>query len=65
MMEMTVRTPIGYEADLTDEGNAWLRLRYKANGEPVDLMASKEATARLDGELTALRARRWWRRLGG
>jgi hypothetical protein len=25
----------------------------------ADLMASKEATARLDGELTDLRARRW------
>jgi hypothetical protein len=31
----------------------------------ADLMASKEATARLDGELAALRARRWWRRLAG
>jgi hypothetical protein len=29
------------------------------------LMAAKEATARLDGELAALRARRWWRRLAG
>ena len=31
----------------------------------ADLMASKEATARLDGELAALRARRWWERLAG
>jgi len=31
----------------------------------ADLMASKEATARLDGELAALRARGWWRRLAG
>jgi hypothetical protein len=29
----------------------------------ADLMAAKEATARLDGELAALRARRWWKRL--
>jgi hypothetical protein len=27
---------IGYEADLTDENNASLRLRYQANGVPVD-----------------------------
>jgi hypothetical protein len=31
----------------------------------ADLMAAKEATARLDGELAALRARRWWKRLAG
>jgi hypothetical protein len=29
----------------------------------ADLMAAKEATARLDGELAALRARPWWKRL--
>jgi hypothetical protein len=27
---------IGYEADLTDESNAWLRLRYHANDQPAD-----------------------------
>jgi hypothetical protein len=27
---------VGYEADLTDESSAWLRLHYQANGEPVD-----------------------------
>jgi hypothetical protein len=31
----------------------------------ADLMAAKEATAQLDGELVALRARRWWKRLAG
>jgi predicted aminopeptidase len=31
----------------------------------ADMMAAKEATARLDGELAQLRARRWWRRLVG
>ena len=30
-----------------------------------DLMAAKEAAARLDGELAALKARPWWRRLAG
>jgi hypothetical protein len=27
---------IGYEADLTDQDNAWLWLHYRASGEPVD-----------------------------
>jgi hypothetical protein len=30
-----------------------------------DLMAAKEAAARLDGELAALKERLWWRRLAG
>jgi hypothetical protein len=34
----------------------------KATGE---LMAAKEAAARLDGELAALKARPWWKRLAG
>jgi hypothetical protein len=31
----------------------------------ADLMASKEMAARLDGELSAIRARPWWRRMAG
>ena len=27
---------IGYEVDLTDESDAWLRVHYQANGEPLD-----------------------------
>ena len=27
---------IGYEADLIDESDAWLRLHYRADGEPLD-----------------------------
>jgi hypothetical protein len=27
---------IGYEADLSDQDNAWLRLHYRRNGEPAD-----------------------------
>ena len=27
---------IGYEANLLDQDNAWLRLHYQRNGEPVD-----------------------------
>jgi hypothetical protein len=30
-----------------------------------DLMAAKEMAARLDGELSAIRARPWWRRMTG
>jgi hypothetical protein len=28
-------------------------------------MTAKEATARLEGELAALRSRPWWRRIAG
>jgi hypothetical protein len=31
----------------------------------ADTLAAKEAAARLDGELTALRSRAWWRRMMG
>jgi hypothetical protein len=31
----------------------------------ADLMASKEMAARLNGELSAIRARPWWRRMAG
>jgi hypothetical protein len=31
----------------------------------ADLMASKENAARLNGELSAIRARPWWRRMAG
>jgi hypothetical protein len=31
----------------------------------ADTMAAKETAARLEGELTALRSRPWWRRIAG
>jgi hypothetical protein len=31
----------------------------------ADALAAREATARLEGELVALRSRPWWRRLAG
>lgn len=37
---------IGYEADLRDQGNAWLRLYYRANGEPVDYRVQLVTTTR-------------------
>ena len=33
---------IGYEANLTDESNSWLRLHYQASGEPVDYPARQQ-----------------------
>src|SRR4051794_41909419 len=34
--EAAPHTTIGYEASLIDPADAWLRLHYRANGEPVD-----------------------------
>ena len=31
----------------------------------ADLMTAREVTARLEGELTGLRTRSWWKRLAG
>ena len=45
---------IGYEADLTDDGDAWLRLRYLANGEPLDYRI------RLVTTIPNYGGRRWW-----
>ena len=45
---------IGYEANLTDEGNSWLRLHYQASGEPVDYKVQLVTTKPNYGGL------RWW-----
>jgi hypothetical protein len=45
---------IGYEADLTDDSNAWLRLHYQANGQPVDYKIRLRTTTPNYG------GRRWW-----
>jgi len=45
---------IVYEADLTEEGDAWLRLRYQANGEPLDYRI------RLVTTIPNYGGRRWW-----
>ena len=45
---------IGYEADLTDESDAWLRLRYHANDEPVDYRVRLVTTTPNYG------GRHWW-----
>ena len=45
---------IGYEADLSDQDNAWLRLRYQRNGEPVDYKVRLVTSTPHYGGL------RWW-----
>ena len=45
---------IGYEANLADRGNAWLRLFYLRSGEPVDYKLKLVATTPHYGGL------RWW-----
>ena len=45
---------IGYEADLTDQDDAWLRLHYQAGGEPVDCKVRLVTTTPHYGGL------RWW-----
>ena len=45
---------IGYEADLIDESDAWLRLRYQADGEPLDYRIQLVTTIPNYG------GRRWW-----
>jgi hypothetical protein len=45
---------IGYEADLSDQDNAWLRLHYRRNGEPVDYRVRLVTSTPHYGGL------RWW-----
>ena len=45
---------VGYESDLRDEGDAWLRLRYQVDGTPVD------SKVRLVTSQPTFGGRRWW-----
>ena len=45
---------IGYEAELLDQDNAWLRLHYLRNGEPVDYRVRLVTSTPHYGGL------RWW-----
>ena len=45
---------IGYEANLLDQDNAWLRLHYRRNGEPVDYRVRLVTSTPHYGGL------RWW-----
>lgn len=52
--EAAPHATIGYEADLRDPADAWLRLHYRANGEPVDYRVRLATTRPTYGGL------RWW-----
>ena len=45
---------VGYEADLTEPDDPWLRLRYSVNGERVDCIVRLVSTRPNYG------GRRWW-----
>jgi hypothetical protein len=52
--ERTPHATIGYEADLQDPADAWLRLHYSAQGEPVDYRIRLVTTRPTYGGI------RWW-----
>jgi hypothetical protein len=52
-----------HRADFERERERCDRLMVELLGVNLDTMSAKETAARLDGELTGLRSRPWWRRL--
>ena len=56
-------TAAGHRADFERERERVEWLMVELLKLTVDAMGAKEATARLEGELAALRSRPWWRRL--
>jgi hypothetical protein len=52
-----------HRADFERERERCERLRAEVLKATAGLMAAREATARIAGELAALQARPWWRRL--
>jgi hypothetical protein len=55
----------GHRADFERERERADRLMADLLRATADTLAAKEAAARLDGELSALRSRPWWRRMVG
>lgn len=55
----------GHRADFERERDRAEQLMAEVLKAAADTMAAKEARARLEGELAALRSRPWWRRLVG
>lgn len=53
----------GHRADFERERDRADKLMAELLRMTADAMAAKETAARLDGELAALKARPWWRRL--
>jgi chromosome segregation ATPase len=58
-------TAAGHRADFERERDRAERLMAELLKATADALAAREATARLEGELVALRSRPWWRRLAG
>jgi len=54
-----------HRADFERERERCERLMAEALKGAAELMAAREAAARIAGELAALQARPWWRRLAG
>jgi hypothetical protein len=54
-----------HRADFERERERCERLMAEVLKGTAELMAAREAAARIAGELTALQARPWWRRLAG
>jgi chromosome segregation ATPase len=52
-----------HRADFERERERCDRLTLELMRAAIETMNAKEAAARLEGELTALRSRPWWRRL--
>src|SRR5208337_3213985 len=55
----------GYRANFERERERADRLMAELLRATAGIMAAKEAAARLEGEVAALRSRPWWRRLAG
>lgn len=58
-------TSAGHRADFERERDRAERLVSELLKLTAEMMAAKESAARLEGELAALRQRRWWQRLRG
>jgi multidrug resistance efflux pump len=56
-------TATGHRADFERERDRADRLVAEVLKATADTMAAKEATARLEGELAALRPKPWWKRM--
>ncbi len=64
-LERLQLTAAGHRADFERERDRADRLMTELLKATADTMSAKEAAAKLEGELGALRSRPWWRRLVG
>jgi hypothetical protein len=55
----------GHRADFERERDRAEHLMAELLKSTADTMAARESTARLEGELTAIRSRPWWKRIAG